>query len=143
MDQTKLIVPRDDIRILELTIDIDRNDPPARGVGWIAFGQRRCPVYCPSMALEWMEKVSDDRPVCAVVATGEHVFGLLCTEATLVRNDEIAFHDLPAVMAASGSPIHRLAIHEGTPACVSSAAEMLADLLSGQAYVDSILTEAS
>lgn len=132
VDQTKLVVPRDDIRILELTLDLDRNEPPARGVGWIAFGQQRCPAYCPSMTLDWMQDVPAERSICAVVATGENVFGLLCTEATLVRNDAITLHDMPAAMTTPGSPICQLAIHEGSLACVTSAAAMLADLLSAQ-----------
>lgn len=137
VDQTNLVVPRDDIRILELTVDVDRKEPPARGVGWIAFGQQRCPVYCPSMTLDWMQDIPAERSICAVVATGENIFGLLCTEATLVRNDAITFHDMPAAMAAPGSPIRQLAVHEGRLACVSSAAALLADLLSTQMGDDS------
>lgn len=135
--ESALVVPRDDIRILEMTIDIDCNDPPSRGVGWIAFGSQRLPVFCPSPDLDWMEHVADSRPVCAVVAAGQQLFGLLCSEAGLIGADEIAFHDMPPAMAAPGSPVLRLAVYQGTPACVSSAEALLADI--GAALVRSTM----
>lgn len=137
IDRTNLLVPSKDIRVLELAIDIERDDPPARGVGWIAFGQHRCPVYCPSTELEWLTEVPVDRTTCAVVEADGQVFGLLCDEATLLSTDEIGFHDVPAAMATPESPFHRLAIHARTLVCVSSAARILADLLSGQAHGES------
>lgn len=141
VDQTRLVVPRDDIRILELTIDVDRNEPPARGVGWIAFGTRRCPVYCPSQEIGWMAAVAGDRQVCAVVAAEQRVFGLLCSEAGLIRNDEIVFQEISPAMAAPGSPIRRLAIYQNALACVSSAADLLADIGSVPAHDNLLLAE--
>ncbi|MCX7156604.1 MAG: hypothetical protein NTW45_09200 [Rhodocyclales bacterium] len=143
VDQASLVVPRDDIRILELTIDVDRNEPPSRGVGWIAFGPQRCPVYCPSQELGWMDAVAENRPVCAVVASEQRIFGLLCSEAGLIANDEIVFQELPPAMATPGSPIRRLATYQGALACVSSAADLLADILSAQASDDLLLEEAT
>lgn len=143
VDQTRLVVPRDDIRILELAIDVDRNEPPSHGVGWIVFGAQRCPVYCPSQAIEWMDAVAEDRQVCAVVAAEQQVFGLLCSEAGLIRNDEIAFQALPPAMATPDSPIRRLAIYQDAPACVSSAADLLADIGAAQARADLRLEEAA
>lgn len=138
--RTKLLVPRRDIRVLELTVDMERDTPPARGVGWIAFGQQRCPVYCPSMGLEWQTEVPGDRMVCAVIGTGEQVFGLLCSEAALLKSQDVVLHDVPAAMAAPGSPFHQLAIHAGTLACVTSAVQ-IKDLLSGHAIEQPTLQE--
>jgi hypothetical protein len=128
LEQTRLLVPSQDIRILELAIDMDSNDTPARGVGWIKFGSRRCPVYCPSMDMAWLTKVLADRPICAVLAAAGQSFGLVCSEATLLQTSDMVFHELPPAMSVPGLPFHQLAIHAGILVCVSSAEQLLADL---------------
>jgi len=131
--QSTLLIPRGDIRALELALDMDRDAPPARGVGWIAFGQQRCPVYCPSAELDWRTDVPEDRTVCAVIGTGNRVFGLLCGEVALVKSDDIVLHEIPAAMASADSPFRQLAIHGGSLACVSSAEDIYIRLPAAQA----------
>lgn len=128
LEQTRLLVPSRDIRILELAIDMDRNNAPARGVGWIAFGSRRCPVYCPSMDMAWLTEVPQNRQICAVLAAAGENFGLLCGEATLLQTRDMAFHELPPAMSVPDLPFHQLALHAGQLVCVSSAEQILADL---------------
>lgn len=143
LDRMKLIIPRDDVRVVELAIDLERDQPPPHGVGWIQFEQQRCPVYCPSMELEWMDELIDARAICAVLSTKGQTFGLLCSEATLLRSDGISLHDLPPAMAAADSPVDQLAIHEGTVACLSSAARILADLPAASAREEQTMGELS
>jgi len=128
IDQTMLLIPRGDVRALELAIDMDRQACPAGGTGWIAFGQQRCPVYCPSAELDWRADLPPDRNVCALIGAGSHIFGLLCGEVALVNSDDIALHKMPAAMAAADSPFRQLAIHGSRLACVSSAEEIFARL---------------
>jgi hypothetical protein len=128
IDQTLLLLPRGDVRALELAIDMDRQACPAGGIGWIAFGQQRCPVYCPSAELDWQADVAHDRGVCAVIGTGNHMFGLLCGEVSLVNSDDIVLHEMPPAMAGADSPFRQLAIHGGLLACVSSAEDIFARL---------------
>lgn len=142
LEQTRLLLPRQDIRILELTLDVERSDPPPWGVGWIMFGSQRCPVYCPSMDLAWLDYVQEGRPICAVVAASGQNFGLLCGEATLLQTPDIAFHELPPAMALPNLPFHRLAICDGALACVSSAARILADLPHARADESAFTPEA-
>jgi hypothetical protein len=127
-EQTRILVPRQDIRILELAIDMDRNDAPVGAVGWIAFGVQRCPVYCLSGDMSWLTEVPADRPICAVMAAEGHNFGLLCSEATLLHARDLAIHELPSAMAVAGLPFDQLAVHAGALACVSTAMRLLTDL---------------
>lgn len=131
-EHTRMLVPRQDIRILELAIDMDRNEAPAGAVGWIAFGVQRCPVYCLSADMTWLTEVPSDRPVCAVMASGGHNFGLLCSEATLLHVRDLVLHELPPGMRAPGLPFGQLAFHSGALACVSSATRIMADLQRAQ-----------
>lgn len=127
-EQTRILVPRQDIRILELAVDMDRNDAAAGAVGWIAFGLQRCPVYCLSADMTWLTEIPADRPVCAVMADGGHNFGLLCSEAALLHVRDLVLHELPPGMRAPGLPFGQLALHSGALACVSSATRIMADL---------------
>lgn len=131
-EHMRMLVPRQDIRILELAIDIDRNDPPAGAVGWIAFGAQQCPVYCLSADMTWLTEVPEDRPICAVMVVGGYNFGLLCSEATLLHARDLVLHELPPAMTAPGLPFDQLAVHAGALACVSSAARIMADLQRAQ-----------
>jgi hypothetical protein len=142
LDRTNLIVPRNDVRIIELAIDLERDQPPPHGIGWILFDRQRCPVYCPSMELEWMDEVTDPRPICAVLTAEGVTFGLLCSEAKLLRSDDISFHDLPPAMVVPGSPVHRLAVYEGGVACASLAARIFGDLPAAPARVHRTTSEA-
>ena len=128
LDRTNLIVPRNEVRIIELAIDLEMDQPPPHGVGWILFDRQRCPVYCLSMELEWMDDVTGTRPICAVLNAKGVTFGLLYSEAKLLRTDELSFHDLPPAMVIPESPVQRLAVYEGGVACASLAARILDDL---------------
>jgi hypothetical protein len=126
LQETKLIVPRDDIRVLELAVDMQNDAPPPGGVGWVAVGLQRIPVYCLSPDLEWTAAIPRDRPICAVLGTGSDAFGLLCSEASLLNREAVSLHAVPMAMAAPDAPFGGLAIHDDTIACVTSAAALLA-----------------
>ncbi len=128
VDRTRLIIPREDVRIIELAIDLQRDQPPPHGIGWILSDRKRFPVYCMSMDLGWMDEVTDTRPICALLSANGHTFGLLCSEAKLLRTNDLSFHDLPPAMAFPGSPVERLALYEGGVACASLAVRILGDL---------------
>jgi hypothetical protein len=128
LGETRLVIPRSEIRVLEPALDVDQAAAPLQGVGWIGFESSRCPVYCWSDALHPLPASPPDRPVCAVLSAAGCNFGLLCSEAVLLRADELALHELPAAMWAPGQAFNRLAIWRGRIACVSSAAAILAAL---------------
>lgn len=128
LEQTRLLIPQADVRVLELTMDMMREAPPAGGVGWIRFGEQRQPVYAPSHHLEWLSEVPSDRGLCAVLEAEEGLFGLLCNEVALVKSSEIQIHAMPAPMATPDSPFQQLALHGGKLACLSSATKLFARL---------------
>jgi len=128
LEQTRLLVPQREIRVLDLAMDVARENPPYGGVGWIGFRQQQCPVYSPSPRLEWLSNVPADRSICALMEADEGIFGLLCTEIAIVKSTELTFHAIPVAMATPHSPITRLALYEGHLACLSSATQIFRHL---------------
>jgi len=126
LDRLNLLIPRQDIRTLEPAVDIDPADPPPNGVGWFGSEQGRWPVFCLSQELELLSRPPHGRRICAVVAAGGRIFGLLCDEVTLLERERLPLHAAPEAMALAGTAITGLAMHAGSVACVSSAARLLA-----------------
>lgn len=142
LEQTRILVPQREIRVLDLTMDVERGDRPPGGIGWISFKRQFRPVYCPSAELEWLTEAPADRPICAVVEAKGNAFGLLCTEVTLLQAQEVVFHEIPAAMATPHSPFDGLAIVTGSLACVSSAEQLFNHLETIQADDEHALQEA-
>lgn len=128
LDQTRLLVPQTDVRVLELTMDMTQESPPAGGVGWIRYREQQHPVYSPTPQLEWLTEIPHGRTLCALMGADEGLFGLLCSEVALVKSSELQFHALPAAMATPDSPFHQLALHAGKLACLTSAQKLFAHL---------------
>ena len=128
LEQTRLLIPQREIRVLDLVMDVIRDNPPPSGIGWIGFRQQQCPVYAPSARLEWLMDVPADRTICALMEADGGIFGLLCTDITMVKSNEIALHAIPPAMAVSHSPINQLALYEGHLTCFTSARQILAHL---------------
>lgn len=128
LEQTRLLIPQREIRVLDLVLDVTRENPPPGGIGWIGFRQQQCPVYSPSSRLGWLSDVPTDRTICALMEGDEGVFGLLCTDIAMVKSNELAFHAIPAAMATPHSPINQLALYEGHLACLTTAAQIFAHL---------------
>lgn len=136
LDDLRLLVPQHEIRLLEPSVDVTLSDPPAGGVGWIAFRQQRVPVFCLSAAHQWQAEAEQGRAICALLDADGRFFGLLCTEVSLIGAREAAFHEIPRAMTAPHAPFHRLALHGEDLACVSSAAQVFAYLPSSGAKAD-------
>ena len=126
LDFLVLLIPQHEVRGLEPADDIDTSEPPVNGVGWIRVGNQRCPVFCFSEQLRRLNEVPVTRRICAVLAVGEHVFGILCSEVAMLRLPEQRASAMPEAMILPGRPVHALALHEGTVMCVSSAARLIA-----------------
>jgi hypothetical protein len=138
IDETRVLVPQADIRLIDLAVDLDRGDPPPQGVGWTRSGQQRHPVYCPSSELACMVGAPQERPICAVLDGAGRVFGLLCNEALLLKAQDVVRHALPSAMATPDTPFDGLALQAGKLACISSASRLLAHLLKGSDHAQPI-----
>lgn len=131
LDLLVLLVPQQEVRTLEPLDDVETVEPPAYGVGWIRFGNERHPVYCFSEQLRRLQKVPATRRICAVLTAGEHTFGVMCSEVSMLRLPDVRVSPMPEAMILPGRPIHALALHEDTVMCVSSAARLLAHAYMG------------
>ncbi|MEN9373543.1 MAG: hypothetical protein RIR79_1095 [Pseudomonadota bacterium] len=121
--QTRLLLPRTDVRLLELAFDVNWTQAPPRGVGWMTLaGRKPSPVYCCADTLEWQPVARQDTPVCVVLTTEGHDFALLCSEVVLVNQDTLFSCEIPPVMHNTVSPLfHQLATNGKEVFCVTSA----------------------
>jgi hypothetical protein len=121
---TRLLLPRADVRILELAFDVDvRPKSPARGVGWVTVpGHPPCPVFCCTDGLEWLSVMRTDLPVCAVL-TDHHGqdFGVLCSEMVMADRNRLLFSSVPLAMRCPSQPFEQLATDGHEVFCVTSA----------------------
>ncbi len=141
-DRTRLLVPQAEVRVIELTMDLERIAPPPEGVGWIRFLQQRYPVYCVTPDLAHVTTVLDDRPVCTLLEASAGIFGILCSEAKLLKAEEVVLHDIPPAMAAPHLPFRHLAVLATDLACVSSASRLLSHLRTTGLRTEKLLSEA-
>lgn len=123
-EQTRLLVPQSDIRLLELRADIELDAAPPDGVGWVQFRQRRAPVYCLTSQLRWTGALPPDRTVCAVLEAEGEYFGLMCSDVSIVRAEEVTLHEVPAAMRQPQAPFQRLGLYGEQLVCVSSVAQL-------------------
>lgn len=130
LDQTILLVPRNDIRVLELTIDVVHDEPPPDGVGWIEYQRQAYPVYCLDDELRCSTDIITGRSACVILAADRHIYGLLCSEIVMSPPPGTVIHDMPIVMRSANSPIRGLATYAGHLACVTSARQLWAQRLS-------------
>lgn len=121
-----LLLPQQDICLLELASNLVTDAPPPSGLGWITFQQQAVPVFSLSTNLKWQERVTDERPICVLLKTAEKYFALLCNEAALLRSSDLSLQTVPQAMIVSGAPFQQLALHGEHLACVSSAAQLFA-----------------
>lgn len=128
--QLKLLLPRTNVRVLELTLDIlHTEEPPVRGVGWLVLsGHPRCPVYCCTDQLEWLQTARHDTPICAVLTANGHEFSLLCTEAVLMNPVGLWIHDVPLAMRTPAQPFDRMATCGEDIFCVTTAQRLWSDI---------------
>jgi len=128
LGETRLLVPQQDIRLLELVDDVERVKPLPCAVGWITYRQQRAPVFSLSPRLEWQLDADKNYTICVLLEDRGHYFGLLCGEVAILQAEKIVFHDVPLAMRSLRSPFNRLAMCGDMPACVSSSA-LLKDYL--------------
>lgn len=131
LDYLVLLVPQEDVRTLEPAVDLERTEPPPNGVGWIRLGNERWPVFCFSEQLRRTVDVPATRRICAVLASGPRVFGVLCSDVSLLRLPDSRVEPMPVAMVLPGRPVHALALHEGTVMCLTSAARLIAHAQAG------------
>ena len=132
LGKTRLLLPRADVRILELALDVDtQQKPPPRGVGRVTVsGRTPCPVFCCTDGLEWLSVMRPDLLVCAILTdhNGQD-FGVLCSEMVMADHSRLLFSPIPPVMHQSFQPFDQLATDGHEVFCVTSAQRLSLELM--------------
>lgn len=121
-----LLLPQGEIRTLESATDVDATALALHSAGWIAYAQKRWPVYCLSDELALMEVVPSERRACVMMATGTGYIGILCDDMIVLKDFVPQRYELPVAMRLPSTPILHLVVYEHGIACVSSAKQLTA-----------------
>jgi hypothetical protein len=125
---TRLFVAQNEIRSLEPAVDLDLDEPPLAGVGWITFGGCDWPVYCLAGDLSPSSELPVARRVCILLNAHQGYFGLMCDRLEVISENRLQPVPLQAIMRAAHTPVQALALYEGAPGFVISASGLLAFL---------------
>ena len=103
MDDRKLLLPQQDIAILELISDVQLGVQAdekyqATAVGHISFQGEQCPVVCFTKQLEITQEVPDSRQVCVVLNNGGSYLGLLCNSVHNIEREQLIIQAIPPCM---------------------------------------------
>jgi len=102
---TRVALSQRTVRSLEAAADVDFSTGVPFGLGAIAAGGARWPVYALDRELATLGQVPRERRICALLATEGGLFGLLCDEAQVLPRQEITAYPLPPAMRRAGSPL--------------------------------------
>jgi hypothetical protein len=134
-----LLLPQNDIRILESVLDVSTADRPVNGVGWLRFEEGQWPVYGLDEALRPLAAIPLQQRICALLTYAQGYFGLVCSDVATVQGSQICIHSLPTAMASPNSPLCGLTLDHGR-LCLVSTATALAKLLQAEAATHHIPT---
>lgn len=123
-DDLNLLLPQHQLHTLEPVSDLQTPAVSQDGVGWMANGGHRWPVYCLSGALETMHLIPDNRRICVLVAHQSRAFGLVCENVDTMPEQELMSWPLPNCMYTPGTPINALALHDRRVYCMSTVTSM-------------------
>lgn len=124
LDGCALLLPQNEIRILELVLDISTAEQPVNGVGWLSFEGGCWPVYCLDGGLNPLLMPPAAQRICALLSLEDSYFGLICADVTTVQGSEVRVRSLPMAMSRSDSPLCGLALHGDRVGLVSTAAAL-------------------
>ncbi len=144
-DKMKLLFKQREIRVVEVIEDVETSVKPEESLagimGWISYGEQQYPVFSLSDTLEVLDYLPEKRLLCVLLEAGvDAIFGITCEE--VVPLDEVRFlpvFPLPPSMRLPYSPLHHLALYEGTQIACITDSEALLNYLS--AYAEAHMTE--
>ena len=117
MDDCKLLLPQQDITILELISDVQLGTQAdgqyqSMAVGHIFFQGEQCPVVCFTKQLEITREVPDARQVCAILNNGGSYLGLLCNSIDNIEREHLIIQAIPPCMRQMDMLTSALAIQD-------------------------------
>lgn len=121
----RILVEPGDLRMIESASDLQRGEPPQKGIGWISVFERWWPVYALSFDLApVVDEEAANRPICVVLGVGDNLFGLLCDEVRVAGGAGADLRPLPCSLASAGSPVRDLAADSTGLICGTDAARL-------------------
>ncbi len=121
----RILLAQSEIRSLEPAVELNRDEPPVLGVGWISFDGRDWPVYCLGPDLTPSGDLPPTRRICLLLSVSEGYFGLMCEGLEILSSTRLRSLPLPAIMRSPHTPVQSLALYEGTPGAVVTADRLL------------------
>src|SRR5262245_48161556 len=116
------------VRSLEAATDVIFAGAAPAALGTIESHGVQWPVYALDEELAPLHDVPHERRTCALLATDQGLFGLLCDEAQVVPRHSVSAHPLPLAMRRHGSPLEGV-LNIGEGVAVLSSARALAAVL--------------
>lgn len=129
----RLVLPQSALRTLEPAADLDPVQPPPGGVGWMASGADRWPVYSLDDDLQPTQATLVQRRICALLSAGDGVLGLLCDDLHRVPQSDAEVFPLPPAMALPGTPLRGIVTYTGASAGLTSVDALTAYLVATEA----------
>lgn len=121
IDTLQLMFRQGEIRSLESVSDMDSNAPDNNSVGWFNYAQQRWPAYCLSSQLELQSSIPATRRACVLLALESGYIGVLCDDASLLKQVDGQAYELPVVMRQMDTPIKGVVSYNQNIACISDA----------------------
>jgi hypothetical protein len=125
LDEVALLLPQSDLHGVEPVLDVDARLASGGAAGKIRLRTGLWPVFCPSDDLEPLAQMLPKRRICAMLLTGNQLFGLVCSRVGSVLAPEVKRLPLPECMSASSAVLGELGLHAGRIVCVTSSARLL------------------
>lgn len=112
LGKLQLALPHTQLRALEPVSMVEPDAPPASGIGWITYLGEKRPVFGVNERLRTQSQVPATHAICAVFASAQGYFGLLCEAADSIRLHAEACETLSPAMRLPDRPITGLAQSE-------------------------------
>lgn len=136
MDDCKLLLPQQDIAILELISDVQIDDQVGQNaVGQISFQNQMWPVVCFTKQLKITRKVPDTRQVCAVISNNGRYIGVLCDSVHNIEREKLLIQSIPECMHQVDMLASMLALQEDEILYMTSVSQLNDHLESLQQWV--------
>jgi hypothetical protein len=116
MDGIKLLLPQNEVVILESSTDVQQ--------GWIAFRGGEWPVYCLDAGFVPSLEPPPTRRICALLAHDEGFQGLLCDTLEQLPGERLTLHPLPRCMQQPDTLVTGLALQGEQVLYLTSSAQL-------------------
>jgi hypothetical protein len=128
IETTRLLVPQEDVRMVESAADIRTPTSNPGAFGSIRIGRERVPVYCLSESLTELRTELGSRRICPILTSRDGRYGVLCDDVELIAAQHLDVRAMPAAMQRHGISIGGFALHGEELVCISSGDALLGSI---------------